>query len=105
MSSITYRPATLDDVSQIADIYNYYIRDTIITFEEVEIDADEIARRIQNVAALGLPNDLSVRLHERFGFKHVGTFTESGKKFDQWIDVGFWELDLSGKMTNERSAI
>ena len=32
-------------------------------------------------------NAVSVRLHERFGFHHVGTFREVGYKFDRWLDV------------------
>ena len=48
------------------------------------------------VAGIALPNDASVRLHEKCGFKNVGHFSEVGRKFDQWIDVGFWQL--SGKV-------
>jgi phosphinothricin acetyltransferase len=60
----------------------------------------ELKNRKMNraVAGIALPNDLSVKFHEQFGFKHVGTFTQVGWKFDQWIDVGFWELDLSGTL-------
>jgi len=32
-------------------------------------------------------NAVSVRLHERFGFRHVGTFREVGFKFGRWLDV------------------
>ena len=32
-------------------------------------------------------NDVSIRLHERFGFQEVGTFHEVGFKFDRWLDV------------------
>jgi len=48
-------------------------------------------------AALGgiaLPNDASVALHEKFGFKKVAHFTQVGIKFDRWIDVGYWQLLL-----------
>ncbi len=46
------------------------------------------------VAGITLPNDASVRLHERLGFVRVGVFHSVGFKFDAWHDVGFWELDL-----------
>lgn len=46
------------------------------------------------IGGIALPNPASVRLHEQLGFTHVGTFTEVGFKFNQWIDVGFWKLDL-----------
>ena len=43
------------------------------------------------VAGIALPNDASVRLHEKCGFKKVGHFSEVGRKFEKWIDVGFWQ--------------
>jgi phosphinothricin acetyltransferase len=46
------------------------------------------------VGTIALPNEPSVGLHESLGFRHVGTFSEIGRKFDRWIDVGFWELRL-----------
>ncbi|MDW3217501.1 MAG: N-acetyltransferase family protein [Acidimicrobiales bacterium] len=46
------------------------------------------------VACIALPNDGSVALHEQLGFNAVGVFRESGRKFDTWHDVGFWELLL-----------
>ncbi|QOJ14744.1 MAG: N-acetyltransferase family protein [Planctomycetia bacterium] len=46
------------------------------------------------VAGIALPNEASVRLHEALGFQPVGTFREVGWKFDQWCDVGFWQLML-----------
>lgn len=44
---------------------------------------------------VSLPNPASVRLHEQFGFKKVAHYSEVGRKFDRWIDVGCWELSLS----------
>ena len=32
-------------------------------------------------------NAVSVRLHERFGFRQVGRFAEVGFKFGRWLDV------------------
>ena len=57
---------------------------------------DDMRERGAHVAIAGvtLPNEGSVALHERLGFTHVGTFRESGRKFDAWHDVGFWELLL-----------
>lgn len=46
------------------------------------------------IAGISLPNAASVRLHEKFGFEKVAHFREIGRKFDRWIDVGFWELVL-----------
>jgi phosphinothricin acetyltransferase len=44
------------------------------------------------IAGIALPNDASVRLHEKFGFEKVAHFREVGFKFYKWIDVGYWEL-------------
>jgi L-amino acid N-acyltransferase YncA len=44
------------------------------------------------IAGISLPNDPSVRLHEKFGFAKVAHFREVGFKFGKWIDVGYWEL-------------
>ncbi len=49
------RPAVTDDAAAIADIYNIYVRDTVITFEEVEVTAAEMQQRIHKVQAAGLP--------------------------------------------------
>jgi len=46
------------------------------------------------VGVIALPNDASVRLHERFGFTKVAHLDEIGFKFGRWIDVGYWELKL-----------
>jgi phosphinothricin acetyltransferase len=46
-------------------------------------------------AAIGgilVPNDASVALHEKLGFKKVAHFREVGWKFGAWRDVGYWEL-------------
>jgi len=46
------------------------------------------------IASISLPNPASVAIHERCGFEKVAHFREVGRKFDQWIDVGHWELLL-----------
>ena len=48
------------------------------------------------IAGIALPNDASIRLHEKFGFEKVAHFREVGFKFGRWIDVGYWEL-INGK--------
>ncbi|WP_243317439.1 arsinothricin resistance N-acetyltransferase ArsN1 family B [Geothrix paludis] len=158
------RPVLPTDAPALAEIYNPYIRDTIITFEEQPVTAEEMGARIAKVTAtypwlvweedgrvlgyayastwrtrhayrfaaettiyldrghhgkgrgaalyqtlldelrkrgfhsalgcLSLPNEPSVRLHEKLGFKKVGHMTEAGWKFGAWVDVGFWELLL-----------
>ncbi len=154
-----------DDIDSIARIYNYYIKNTTITFEEVEINPTEMLVRIQNIKALfpflvcedagavvgyayatkwkdrsayrytaevtiyldpnhvgkkigqqlytelltqlnlknfhmllaciAIPNDASIRLHEKFGFIQTAYFKEVGFKFNQWLDVGYWSKVLN----------
>ncbi|MFF8032443.1 GNAT family N-acetyltransferase [Streptomyces sp. NPDC016626] len=45
-------------------------------------------------AGIAQPNDASTRLHERFGFRHVGTYREVGRKFGRWWDVAWYEKPL-----------
>ncbi|GAA2310861.1 hypothetical protein GCM10010234_64010 [Streptomyces hawaiiensis] len=40
------------------------------------------------------PNEASARLHERFGFRHVGTYREVGRKFGRYWDVAWYEKPL-----------
>jgi len=49
------RSATAADADAIAEIYNYYVTETIVTFEEEPVEATEIARRIESVQRAGLP--------------------------------------------------
>lgn len=46
------------------------------------------------IGGIALPNDASVALHEAMQFKKVAHFAEVGRKFERWIDVGYWELKL-----------
>jgi phosphinothricin acetyltransferase len=49
------------------------------------------------VAVIALPNEASVRLHERHGFDRVGHLREAGFKHDAWHDVGFWQCLLASR--------
>ena len=161
------RPVQLRDALQLAEIYNYYILNTVITFEVDTIDAKEMEKRLQAnnpklpwlvyeenekilgyaysknwkarsaykqsvevsiylnhqntskgigtklysqlieqlkemgihaiIGGIALPNPTSLALHEKLGFEKVAHFKEVGFKFNQWIDVGYWEL-LSPKL-------
>ena len=46
------------------------------------------------VGGISLPNAESVALHEKCGFRQVAHFSEVGRKFERWIDVGYWQLTL-----------
>jgi phosphinothricin acetyltransferase len=46
------------------------------------------------IGGIALPNEQSVGLHERLGFKKVAHFEQVGFKQDRWVDVGYWQLLL-----------
>ena len=45
-------------------------------------------------AGIAQPNEASTRLHERFGFRPVGTYREVGRKFGRYWDVAWHEKEL-----------
>jgi len=49
------RPATRNDAESIARIYNHYILNTIITFEEEAVSVDDMADRIDEIQSAPLP--------------------------------------------------
>ncbi len=156
------RHAETDDCAALARIYNHYVANTTITFEELAVTADDMAARVSEAASsslpflvalsddevvglafatkwkgrcayrftaeisvyvdvarrgqgvgsrlydslfpllqargvhvviggIALPNEESVRLHQKFGLKKVAHFSEVGFKFGRWIDVGYWQ--------------
>lgn len=152
------------DAQAIADIYNHYVTNTIITFEEKKVGMAEMKDRIRKISSaypyivfeeeehikgyayvsawntkmayrytaevtiyldknytgqgigsqlfnallqearktslhalvslITLPNEYSIRLHEKFGFEQNACYKEVGYKFNQWLDVGNWQLLL-----------
>ena len=156
------RPVNLEDAAQIAEIYNYYIKNTHQTFETEALSANEMQTRIAKIiedypylvaedageihgyacatqfkmrqayefsaevsiyvksdakqkgigtqlyeklfeelketdihaliAGISLPNDPSVKFHQKLGFSKVAHFREVGYKLGRWVDVGYWEL-------------
>ena len=154
------------DAERISIIYNHYIRESLVTFEEEPVTASEMQARIEEaqstglpwlvaqdgnellgyayagewkgrcayrhsaeitvyldhgatgggwgsalyealftqlgernihavIAGIALPNPESVALHEKFGMRKVAHFSEVGYKFEQWIDVGYWQAILN----------
>lgn len=159
------RDVTAADAASICQIYNHYVENSTITFEETPVSPTEMAQRIAEIMAdslpwlveeadgrvvgyahaskwksrcgyryavettiylapsacgtgigtklynelllhlkersmhvaiggIALPNDASLRLHEKLGFRKVAEFIEVGFKFNTWINVGYWEVKL-----------
>jgi phosphinothricin acetyltransferase len=53
--SLIIRPARASDGDALARIYNPYILDTVVTFEEEPVTGPEMATRIDEVSGLSLP--------------------------------------------------
>lgn len=154
------------DAQYVADIYNHYVLNTAVTFEEEQVTTLEMAARINEcsthdlpwlvaidegkivgycyaskwkgrcayrhsveatvylsptavskgwgtqlykqllsqltqqgihavICGIALPNDASIALHEKFGMQKVAHFKQVGRKFNSWIDVGYWQCLLT----------
>ena len=46
------------------------------------------------VGVIALPNEPSVSLHNKFGYKEIGILPDAGYKSGSWYDVGIWRLEL-----------
>ncbi len=44
------------------------------------------------IGGISLPNKASEKLHDKFGYQKVAHYEEIGFKFNNWIDVGYWQL-------------
>ena len=55
MSAAEIHTASAAHAGAIVEIYNHYVRETIVTFEEEPVSAAEMASRIAEVATHGLP--------------------------------------------------
>lgn len=159
------RQASSADADGVCRIYNHYVQNTTVTFEQAPVSYSDMAARIAEVSAaslpwlvaerngsivgfcyaskwkvraayryavettvylapdvlrtgigtalyeeligrlkdrgmhvaiggIALPNEASIRLHEKLGFRKVAEFFEVGFKFDKWVSVGYWEIRL-----------
>ena len=61
-------------------------------FEKIESEKLHLA-----VAGIALPNDASIGLHKKFGFKEVGVFTEYAKKHENYISSVWMQKRLRNK--------
>jgi phosphinothricin acetyltransferase len=70
--SISIRPAESSDAEAIARIYNHYIRETVVTFEEEEVTAAIMEGRVQEVAGASLPWLVAHDPTSVIGFAYAG---------------------------------
>jgi L-amino acid N-acyltransferase YncA len=55
MTNMRVRQAEPLDAASIARIYNYYVQNTVVTFEEEAVTSDAMARRMVQTATVPLP--------------------------------------------------
>lgn len=55
MSAWEIRPATCEDAGALIDIYNHFVTETVVSFEDEPIDAAEMRRRIEASLSVPLP--------------------------------------------------
>ena len=46
------------------------------------------------ITCIDASNDGSKRMHEKLGFSHSGTLTNVGFKFNKWLDLDIYQLNL-----------
>jgi L-amino acid N-acyltransferase YncA len=97
------RPSCDADVPAITEIYSFYVRTSLATFEIDPPGAEEITRRRVRVLSRGLPYLVadvngeiaaSIGLHQAFGFRHVGVLEAVGFKFGRWVDTVLMQRPL-----------
>jgi len=48
------------------------------------------------IAGIDASNEKSIAMHKNFGFVHSGTIEKAGFKFNRWLDLAFYQLELNG---------
>lgn len=76
MSGVTFRTAINADVPALVDTYNHYIQTSTVTFDLDEWSAEDMAHKIETVAALGMPFIVAERDGELVGYAYLSTWRE-----------------------------
>ncbi len=68
------RPATTDDAKAIAAIYNHFVRETTVTFEEVPVSSEALAERIATTLDSGFPYLVFEQQGKIVGYAYAGAW-------------------------------
>jgi phosphinothricin acetyltransferase len=71
-NSTLIRSATHADAGAIANIYNHYITETVVTFEVDEISSEDVARRVDTIQSESFPWLVAQQDEEVVGFAYAG---------------------------------
>ncbi len=86
-----YRPSVEVSVYCAPDATGRGVGDRLYRSLFAELRTEDVHRAY---AGISLPNPASERLHQRHGFRPVGTFREVGRKFGRYWDVQWWERQM-----------
>lgn len=90
------RKVEIKDAKQIVDIYNYYILNTVITFEEEELTVAEMEKRIEEKTRTN-PWIVYEEEGHILGYAYLGTFRErSAFRFTKESSI-YLDKDAVGK--------
>jgi L-amino acid N-acyltransferase YncA len=89
------RGVELSDAKDITEIYNYYISETIITFETEEIDTAEMEERIKKILNAGYPFIVYEEDNKITGYAYAGKFRER-KAYSESLETSIY-LDINKK--------
>lgn len=73
-TGLAIRPALPDDVVAIADIYNHYVLQSTVTFEEQPVTVADMTARVAEVSAARLPWRVAIRDGHVLGYAYAGTW-------------------------------
>ena len=84
----TVRPATVADAEAVASIYNHYVTNTIVTFEEEPVPVPDMASRMEQVAAASLAWLVAELDRRVIGYAYAGRWhTRAAYRFSTEVTV------------------
>jgi phosphinothricin acetyltransferase len=86
------RDVMLSDAIRITEIYNYYIENTIITFEEEKITAEETERRIKSILEKNYPYIVYEEEGQLTGYAYLNNW-RSRSAYDITLETSIY-LDI-----------
>ncbi len=96
VSLSTFNPKTAYSTSVELSVYvsqDFRRQGVGLALSQAMIDWAKADSRTHRIYSLVTSDNIASRtLHEKLGFRFVGTVTEAGRKFGRFLDVDFWEL-------------
>jgi len=84
----TVRMATAADAESMVAIYNYYVEETVVTFEEQRVSASDMAQRMADVLSASLPWLVAERAGRVLGYAYASKWrARSAYRFSSEITV------------------